>query len=616
MSDAFSMTLARRDSTATVDSTRHFHASPLSAQLLESSPELRTGFDENERPSYELMLAQAAAAATVSPSDRRPNLRRQASDESFQCRGLSSSSSLDHYQSPLSVARKLENSFEQPSYYGLNMSQRDNCTYDETSVLHTRTSCSSFSTTLSEISAASSTSASDYALPITPSSVERPLRPKTRPPSLSLNDRECFALDEGHLVQHFDKSASSISALGIYDSYPSEFLCRPTSVTVTETADARTANVMKPNPSSVIPSPASASSLLSPHTFASGPRRVASCDGRYGFGASSLAGGSSVPARHTPRAGTPAPGSVPDVRLWVRFVGLPAEEALDSVSFKKTNTGGEMGGDIGIATAQLQQQQQQNPPVAPFEIDPLSTVAELKERLADMVLERFGLGISAKELTVSMHSILPSSSSTSMASPAFSLQPQAGGCSAADEGEEYFESLATSPTLRLGCSGASSDSGTATPNLMTAAWSSTASLPSLMGPAVSTPSGSSSATASSNGTATQNDAPTGSTASSSAPATSTTTASSTSLLTPSSVSGLSTYPRSAGGSGALLGNQLWTSRPRLMMLPLSFRPAGLLAAAAPSTIVTELGRGKASLWSEGVEDGLTIVTRIRSLAFF
>ncbi|CAD6892380.1 unnamed protein product [Tilletia controversa] len=436
VTDVFQMT--RRDSAASTESWHE--AEPV---VDHSTPRSRPAFDEEERPSYESMFP-------VSPS--QPTLRRQGSEESFHCRGLSSASSDDDNQSYDEVRHS--------HFFGFDI--RAGC--DQSSALHTRTSFSSFSAS-SEASGSSLTSASDYALPITPSSVERPLRPKTRPPSLSLNDNEMMAIKDMAKNDEF-------CALGIYDS-----------------SESSSQTFLMP-PSMAVP-------------FNLGIRRSASCDGGC-----EIAGASS--ARHTPRMETPPAHALPDVQLWIRFVGLPSDEALDCVSISGRSFRSRFGSG-SMRTTSMTTYRTNNPPVSPFEMNPLCTVTELKERLADVILDRFGVGVSAEELTVSMHSLMGGPS------PSFAtnLALNDAGCLGAVD---------VSPTLRLGCSGASSDAGTATPN-MAAAWSSTASLPSL--------------------------------------------------------------------------------------LPVMGR-----LAAPPSTVVTELRNGDSTLWSEGVEDGFTLVARIRSLAFF
>ncbi|KAE8211797.1 hypothetical protein CF327_g4472 [Tilletia walkeri] len=434
----------RRDSAPSVDSR---HQSDVGSAY--TAVVSRSAFDEDERPSYQVMFPVCHS---------QPTLRRQGSDESFQCRGLTSADSNedDHYYDDM----------RRSPFFGYTLGSKDTGCDQSSSALHTRTSFSSCFSASSEASGSSLTSASDYALPVTPSSVERPLRPKTRPPSLSLNDNEMMAIEDMATSEEF-------CALGIYD-------------------------MAEPSPKALLFPPPMAAVPLS-------LRRSASCDG-----ACELGGGSS--ARHTPRMDTPPAHEMHDVRLWVRFVGLPSEEGLDSVPVSVSGRSFQSYlGPGSNRTTSKTTYRTNNPPVAPFEMSPLCTVAELKERLADVILERFGVGVSAEELTVSMHSIFRGPSP--LFAPNMTLSTSGG-----------LGMVAGSPTLRLGCSGASSDAGTATPN-MAAAWSSTASLPSL--------------------------------------------------------------------------------------LPVMGR-----LAAPPSTVVTELRHGESTLWSEGVEDGFTLVARIRSLAFF
>ncbi|KAK0533532.1 hypothetical protein OC834_002204 [Tilletia horrida] len=543
VSDAFSMT--RRDSSASSIDSRHSSApSPFPADLHEDEStahhNARQAFDEIERPAYELMF------------DPQPRLRRQTSDESFQCRGLSTSSSTDCHPSPASELRKLDRDDAHTSYCSIELDDGRTTSYDrDSAVLHTRTSFSNFSIS-SEASGSSLTSTSDYALPITPSSVERPLRPKTRPPSLSLNDNEILAIED---LAHSDK----FSALGIYDAITSSHSSvyshfqafAPPELTPTALAAESGQDFM------LLAPPPAMSSLPN----MGGPRRSASCDGRCGFSASSSS--STTPTRHTPRLDAPT-HAVDDVRLWVRFVGLPSDEALDSISVSAKLSHSSLRSPASsslaptgtvAAVAAAAARRTNNPPVAPFEINPLSTVAQLKARLAEMVHERFGLAVSADELTVSMHSIV-------------------SGLSQQQQRQQQQQQLlsATSPTLRLSCSGASSDAGTATPHMMPAAWSSTASLPSL----------SAGSDSHNNGCGV------------SAHAYTSTLAGGASSI----YSGISSGNSFIGKSG----------RPMAALFP--------AAAPPPLTIVTELRQGECTLWNEGVEDGFTLVARIRSLAFF
>ncbi|KAK0550084.1 hypothetical protein OC846_003793 [Tilletia horrida] len=398
MSDAFS--IPRRGSAASLDSRKHRSSPP---DLGVSDIEARPAFDENDRPCLN------SAPSPLS----QPRLRRQASDESFQCRGVPS--------------------FDLSAFCSSKYQEKACDLDDQGPILYNRASFSSLSTA-SEASGSSLTSVSDCTMPITPCSIERPLRPKTRPPSLMLNEDEISAIEDM-------TKEGGFGALGIFDcnqNSTSAFLSAPLPVS----------------------------------------RRAASCDGR-------CLDESLFKTRHTPRLNDPSL-AVADISVSVRFVGLPSDGTT-------------------TATSQFPLVQASSPTVTNVQLNPVETVQELKERLADMVLDRFGVGVSATELTVSMHSMLP---------PIQPLTPSGLDSS-------------VSPTIKLP-SGPTSDAGTATPS-MTAAWSSTASLPSL-------------------------------------------------LPVP----------------------QLKTKS-----LPVT-----------SSTVVTELRHESSTLWSEGIEDGFTLVARIRSLAFF